>query len=984
MRKDSKTETASAHQPRRGRESEETTGTGSATLLPDILVGDNLGRYTVRSFIGAGGMGRVFAAYDNELGRTVALKLMRPERRDSRGRTRMFREAQALARLHHPNVVTVFDVGTQDDHVFVAMELIEGETLTEWLRREKRGWREVQAVFLAAGRGLAAAHAVGIVHRDFKPQNVVVGKERVVVVDFGLARAGADDADAGDSALYDSEILGVSLTLSGEHPGTPLYMAPEQLTGGPVTAKADQYAFCVGLREALKVRPPVARDDKVPAWLQQLIARGLSPRPEDRWPSMAALLAVLGRTFWTPRRRRLAAVAAAGVVAVVGATAFSLGRNAAAPEPCAGSETLVASLWDDATQAKTHDSFRKTGRPHADATFTRVDASLRRRLRDWASAHRDACEATHVRHEQSEALLDARMACLGRARLEVAALVSLLRDADAAEVDNATLAADRAGDVAACADVAALRDAVPPPRDPTAAHEVDELRGQIAQLSALFRLGKFQDGLAAARGVVLRARTLGYAPVLASALNAAELYELSAGSLDAAVDLGYEGARVAAQARDDSLVSRGMGSVAYALAYGKRRFEAAEVAYRSALTAAARAGSPASLLQELYADRVQMLEFEDDYAAALPLSLVAFPLSVWLYGTDSYQAAQSLGDIADVMNHLGDPREARRLYERALAIAEKALGPEHPITIGIVGNAGMNRLDMLDYDGAALLYERALPPTEQSYGADDWSVAIAAHNLAIARRGQRRLPEARALIERAIRIKVAQLGPKHPSVALSYHELAEVAGMEGRSDEALADLDKAIAIQRAVFAGPHRSLANTYRDQAELLLSLGRLDEARAAIGQADDIDGKVGGERGHHGHTLRISADIARVAKRPREAIALYRRALPLLEMKHGEDGPGLMEALLGLGAAELDAGDAADALATAERAAAIATDNVVPADVACAAQFLLAQARWAQGVDRAGAVARARDARARLAALPYPTAALPRIDRWLSQVAH
>ncbi len=984
MRKDSKTETASVHQPQNGRESDLTTGPGAATLLPDILVGDNLGRYTVRSFIGAGGMGRVFAAYDNELGRTVALKLMRPERRDSRGRTRMFREAQALARLHHPNVVTVFDVGTQDDHVFVAMELIEGETLTEWLRREKRGWREVQAVFLAAGRGLAAAHAVGIVHRDFKPQNVVVGKERVVVVDFGLARAGADDADAGDSALYDSEILGVSLTLSGEHPGTPLYMAPEQLTGGPVTAKADQYAFCVGLREALKVRPPVARDDKVPAWLQQLIARGLSPRPEDRWPSMAALLAVLGRTFWTPRRRRLAAVAAAGVVAVVGATAFSLGRQAAAPESCGASDTLVASLWDDATQAKTHDSFRKTGRTHADVTFTRVDASLRGRLRDWASAHRDACEATHVRHEQSEALLDARMACLVRARMEVAALVSLLGDADAETVDHATVAADRAGDVSACADVAALRDAVPPPRDQAAAREVDALRGEIAQLSALRLLSRVEDGRAAGRRILLRARSLGYAPVLAQALDLAASIEASGDRFDVATDLAYEAARVAAEAHDDAIVASALDHVAFALGAGKHRFEAAEAAFRSAAVAAARAGNPAALVERLYGTRVNTLQQSGDYAAALPLSLVVFALSVRLHGVDSYQAAGSLMNVAALMNHVGDLADARRLCENALATAEKALGAEHPIVDSIVVVAGNNRLDMRDYEGAAPFYERALLAFEHLYGADDTRVALAASNLGIARYQQRRLPEARALFERALRIREVALGPEHPLVASSYSALARVASLQGRSDDALAHLERAIAIQRAAYAAPHPNLADTYRQQAELLLSLGRLNDARAALAQADDIEVKVGGDRGDHADTLLISADIAHAAHRPREAIARYQQALTLVEGEHGKLSPALLTGLLALGAAELDVGDAADALATAERAVAIATDNRVPVDLECAAQFLLAQARWAQGRDRAGAVALARDARARLAALPYPTEERPKIDRWLSQVAH
>src|ERR1044071_5723877 len=182
----------------------------------EIGPGDCLGRYTIRRLIGAGGMGRVFAAVDPELGRAVAIKLIRAERASSpSARARLLREAQALARLHHPNVVTVYDVGTQDDEVFIAMELIEGSTLAEWIGAADRGWRKVLEAFLAAGRGLAAAHSAGIVHRDFKPSNVIVGPDRVVVVDFGLARAGTDASDP-EPASDSEQLLEASLTPPGE------------------------------------------------------------------------------------------------------------------------------------------------------------------------------------------------------------------------------------------------------------------------------------------------------------------------------------------------------------------------------------------------------------------------------------------------------------------------------------------------------------------------------------------------------------------------------------------------------------------------------------------------------------------------------------------------------------------------------------------------------------------------------------------------
>ncbi|MGH2899951.1 MAG: serine/threonine-protein kinase, partial [Solirubrobacteraceae bacterium] len=260
----------------------------------------------------------MFAAVDPELGRAVAIKLIRPERSSApSARARLLREAQAMARLHHPNVVTVYDVGTQDDEVFIAMELIEGSTLAEWIGAAVRGWRKVLETFLAAGRGLAAAHSAGIVHRDFKPSNVIVGPDRVVVVDFGLARAGGDatDSETGGS----DQMLDVTVTATGERLGTPFYMPPEQHAGGVVTAKSDQYSFCLSLWQGLHGEAPSAGDGprraEVPGWVNAALQRGLERDPERRWPEMNALLAALGRD---PARRRRQIAVALGVVALGG------------------------------------------------------------------------------------------------------------------------------------------------------------------------------------------------------------------------------------------------------------------------------------------------------------------------------------------------------------------------------------------------------------------------------------------------------------------------------------------------------------------------------------------------------------------------------------------------------------------------------------------------------------------------------------------
>ena len=318
-----------------------------------------LGRYRVLAELGAGGMGTVYEAYDPELNRKLAVKLVRPgssaSLASSEGRVRLMREAQAMAQLSHPNVIAVYDVGTFGDQVFIAMEYVEGSTLTRWLASQERPWREVVNVFLQTGRGLAAAHAAGILHRDFKPDNVLVGRDgRPRVFDFGLARAlsgepekptpddGAAEADATSRSNF--ALSGRALTEPGRLMGTPAYMAPEQLMGQGVDHRTDQYSFCVALYQGLYGELPfkghtiealvreitqgkareAATSRKVPARLRRAVLRGLRPEPADRYPSMDALLEELLLQASRTRRRFLAVAALAilGAVTAVGGTVW--------------------------------------------------------------------------------------------------------------------------------------------------------------------------------------------------------------------------------------------------------------------------------------------------------------------------------------------------------------------------------------------------------------------------------------------------------------------------------------------------------------------------------------------------------------------------------------------------------------------------------------------------------------------------------------
>ncbi|MCY1070920.1 protein kinase [Nannocystis sp. RBIL2] len=297
-----------------------------------------IGRFALLRRLGAGAMGVVYAAYDPQLDRKVAVKLLKrgDGEPNTRWQDRLLREAQALAKLSHPNVVQIHEVGFHGDEVFVAMEFVTGMTLRTWLSEQRRGWREVAAVFAQAARGLAAAHAAGLVHRDVKPDNVLVGSDgRVRVVDFGLVRFGDEDDDEHTDEVPLARAQ-ATRTASGILLGTPAYMSPEQFRGRPADALSDQFSLCVALYEALHGERPFAGETAdevaqavvrgqlaprlerpVPTWLQRLVLRGLAHDPGARWPNLDVLAAELARDHG--RRRRVLALAVAATAALAAA-----------------------------------------------------------------------------------------------------------------------------------------------------------------------------------------------------------------------------------------------------------------------------------------------------------------------------------------------------------------------------------------------------------------------------------------------------------------------------------------------------------------------------------------------------------------------------------------------------------------------------------------------------------------------------------------
>jgi hypothetical protein len=453
-----------------------------------------VGRYHLLEQVGAGGMGVVWGAWDPELERRVAIKLIKATLPAARDRIQV--EGQALAKLSHPNVVTVHDVGVVDDQIYIVMEWVRGENLRAYFRR-RRAVREIVAIYRAAGEGLGAAHAAGLIHRDFKPDNAIRGDDgRVRVLDFGLARS---DVRAADDATSSELTRGA---------GTPRYMPPEQAAGGALTAAVDQYALCMSLREALIERNADGKAADVPRWIDAIVARGTAADPAARFGSMAELVRGLGRdpaTIWQRRLIVAGAALAAGV-------AFAVGSLHGGVEPCTGSQQDIAGVWNPGARARLVGHLQSLG-AYGGGEAARLPVELGRYAERWAASHRTACTASE-RGELTAQLYERNLGCLGRARVGLETAIDLLSRVPGERLSSAIVAARGLPDTERCLTETRAQAVEPPPR---------ELAGRAAALgNELARqrvLAQAADPAApeAAAALVDRAHRLGYPPLVARA-----------------------------------------------------------------------------------------------------------------------------------------------------------------------------------------------------------------------------------------------------------------------------------------------------------------------------------------------------------------------------------------------------------------------------------------------------------------------------------
>jgi predicted Ser/Thr protein kinase len=773
--------------------------------------GENVGRFVLIGLLGRGGMGEVYAAYDPELDRKVAVKILHARSED--GEARLLREAQAIAKLQHPNVVVVYDVGKFLDTVFIAMEFVDGNTLGYWIHAAPRTWRETLRHYQAAGRGLAAAHELGMVHRDFKPDNVMLTKDgQIRVMDFGLARQvsegpgkpltasqisdaraeamtaagrGGKDADlqatrllrppSGDNVSQSTGgMLGLKLTRTGAQVGTPAYMAPEQFTPGRATdARTDQFSFCVALYEALygerpfegdtmvaltasvlqgEVRPPPDKT-RVPGWVRRVLLRGLSTDPAKRFPTMKALLAALDDDPAVRRRRWVASFGAVALAVGIAVAANRLGSRSRAV--CDGGGDRFVGVWEaggapSVRKNTIRAAFMKTGKPFAAQTLVATSKLLDDYVRSWTSMHQDACEATQLRGDQSEEVLDLRMSCLGERLGNVRALTDVFVNADEGVVINAVSAAGGLPSLGECADVGSLRAVIKPPADAATRKRVDELHDQVARVAALRDSG--QCATAEARGgpVIEAARETKYRPLLAEALTVNALLGNYCGDPNLAIARLKEAYAEATTAHHDLIAAEAAANVPTLAVNRLGQTAMARDWLQIARAAIDRVGGNERLLRVLLNGEALLAGAEHDYAS-------------WV-----------------------------RLEQQAQALAAKGLGPEHPATIQLMiatgdAMAGAGRLeDALTADRAAVsVGERILGP-------DHPSVAVAINNECEVLDGLGRFRDAEGACRRALTIW-SGAGTDQTLRAYGLTGLGRALLGEGRGVDAITPLEEALA-----------------------------------------------------------------------------------------------------------------------------------------------------------------------------------------------
>jgi tetratricopeptide (TPR) repeat protein/predicted Ser/Thr protein kinase len=784
---------------------------GDGRSIHRELDAGRLNHYVLLRRLGQGGMGIVYAAFDQKLERKVAVKLLRsPDNPEAQ--RRLVREAQAMARLSHPNVVQIYEISEIDDTVFIVMEFVNGMTLRQWLATKRRTQAEILEVFVAAGRGLEAAHGRGLVHRDFKPDNVMIRTDgRVLVMDFGLAHGSASEFSRVNSTHGVKAGLELDLTTTGQLLGTPAYMAPEQFNGTVTDARTDQFSYCVALWEALHGERPFTASgfqelayavttgrhrkveaSDVPAWLRRIIWRGLEVNPGRRWPSFGPMLAALSAD--PTRRRRAVAIAVASVVAVLGIVlalwVVRVRERADTTAACQEEGRSLERVWNQAAQARLAQAFQSTGLGFAPESWQHAQLWLGTYVQEWTEVRTRVCMATKVDRQHDEQYYALATACLDERETIFNGLLEAWVEPDSAIVARAADAASELPPISTCTSESSLARRIGAPEELDVA--VTGLRRRLQRAAALEHAGRYEDGLIAAKAVLGEAGELGWDPLEAEAW-------LAVGELEQ--DLGqYEHASASVKRAYLGALASGHDLIA---------FEAS--ASLTWMVGTKFGHEPEGLLWgEIAAALVQRLGLEG-----------------------SMQEAALFNYVGTVLRNQGELERALETHQRALAIRERLVGPLHPYVATSLNNIGVVLWSLGRYDDALAAHQRALVISRAAFGSQHMLVASAQANIGNVMLEQGQYDAALEAHRETLRIKQAVFGSDHPNCAKSYNNIGVILNRRGSYREASESFERAVEIWEARLGPRDAKVANALTGLGVARHGLGEIEAARADLERA-------------------------------------------------------------------------------------------------------------------------------------------------------
>jgi serine/threonine protein kinase/tetratricopeptide (TPR) repeat protein len=915
-----KEETVQVPAPRAGSDNEES----------EIGSGRVIGRYTVLERLGAGATATVFSAYDAQLERIVALKVLRAQLETSDIRVRLLREAQAMARLRHANVVTVYDVGTFGDRIYIAMEFVDGMTLRRWVQREPRPWREVLDVLKGAGRGLVAAHEAGLVHRDFKPDNVLVGSDgRVLVTDFGIARrdqptsaaSGESGARTGIRTLaqkLESERRDASATaeatpttetstlrswsISSSEPlteegavlGTPGYIAPEHLFEGVDDARSDQFSFAVtmyvtlygahpfrfksfmGYCDALRKPPQAPPISGVPAWVHAVIERGLAQNPEQRFATIAELLAELERDPWKRRRRwAISAGLAVAAIAVVGA----YGRHLAELRTKSREgEALMAPTWNTAIEQKLRGSFEHTDQKRGADLARTVVGKLTDYARDWTETHRLISEATLIHREQDVATMDRRLRCLERGRDQFAALTDILAQGEAGTASHAVDAVYALARPSTCrtSDAAAIPGL---PADPALRVRSLAAEHAIAQAVALQIAGENAQAERVIEQALPDVRAIPYPRAEAELLLIAAQAREDNGDKRASLDLHQSAFRAAERAADDVLAARAAAGSAVLFAVWLDNQQDSERWIMIAEAIADRAGANNAVRANVLASRIAVNLIYGHADKNVELQGELIELLERLYGEDDSRVAKAISNRSVTYFRMHKPELALADAERAAKLQSRLVGPNHPVLAAWYSNIGLYLADLnrWDEDKAVLVHALEL----QADTAPGGATVLIYVNLGEAELELGNVDAAVDILDKGMRL-VEQLGLRgYPEFYIRLSR-ADALGAKGDFDAKIRDCERVLELNKSADPNPA-----TLQFRADALACIGSAELALRKLGPALIHLGESASaqSKADPSATPKAASALARALfaahREPQRACELAERARPELQ-KH------------------------------------------------------------------------------------------------------